>query len=104
MSKHPTGSQTWRLILARCHDDSHAEQLVTTECNAYWREITNELLDIVAMLLADRTGAGTRLVERQIDLAMYCEARDRDELPPDVGIIGRQLDIWDDYDREKAAR
>jgi hypothetical protein len=34
---------------------------------------------------------------------MYCEARDRDELPADIGIIGRQIAIWDAYDNERQA-
>jgi hypothetical protein len=69
-SRQPTSSRMWRLILARCTDDQHAEQLVSAECSTQWREISGHLLDVVAMLLADRTGAGIRLVERQIDLAL----------------------------------
>ncbi|MGO9158370.1 hypothetical protein [Mycobacterium sp.] len=96
-------SRMWRLVLARCEYDSHAEQLVGTECHDRWREIADGLLEITALLLADRSGAGLRFVERQIDLAMYCEQRDRDELPLDLGIIARQLAIWDNYEQESAA-
>jgi hypothetical protein len=96
-------SRMWRLILARCEYDRHAEQIVAIECRTHWREIADGLLETTALLLADRSGAGTRFAERQIDLAMYCEQRDRDELPPDIGIIGRQFAIWDAYDRERAA-
>jgi hypothetical protein len=101
---HPTTSLTWRLILARCDYDPHAEQLVSTEVpHTHWRQIADSLLDVAAMLLADRSGAGIRLVERQIALAMYCEQRDRDDLPLDVGIIGRQIGIWDAFDQERAS-
>jgi hypothetical protein len=96
-------SRMWRLILARCEYDRHAEQLVSNECRTHWREIADGLIEVVALLLADRSGAGLRFVERQIDLAMYCEQRDRDELPPDIGIIGRQIAIWGAFDRERAA-
>jgi hypothetical protein len=102
-SHQPTSSRMWRLILARCAFDSHAEQLVSTECRAQWPKITDGLLDVVAMLLADRSGAGLRLVERQVDLAMYCEARDMDDLPADIGIIDRQLAIWDAFEQERAS-
>jgi hypothetical protein len=100
-SHKPVSSRMWRLILARCEHDGHAEELVSTECHSHWREIADGLTDVAALLLADRSGAGTKFVERQIDLAIYCEARDRDELPPDIGIIDRQFAIWDAYDREK---
>ena len=96
-------SRMWRLILARAAFDPHAEKLVATECRAHWREIADGLLEVVAMLLADRSGAGIRLVERQIDLAMYCEERDRDQLPLDIGIIGRQIAIWDAFEHERAS-
>jgi hypothetical protein len=96
-------SRIWRLILARCEYDRHAEQLVSTECHDRWHQIADGLIEVAALLLADRSGAGLRFVERQIDLALYCEARDRDDLPPDIGIIGRQFAIWDAYDRERAA-
>jgi hypothetical protein len=93
----------FRLILARCDSDHHAEELVGAECRAQWYEIADGLLEVIAALLADRSGAGIRFVEQQIDLAMYCEARDRDDLPPDIGIIGRQLAIWDAFDQERAS-
>jgi hypothetical protein len=102
-SYEPVSSRMWRLILARCEYDRHAEELVSTECRTHWREIADELIEVAALLLADRSGAGVRFVERQIDLAMYCEERDRDELPADIGIIGRQLAIWATYDDERQA-
>ncbi|MGO9100706.1 MAG: hypothetical protein ACLP9Y_15170 [Mycobacterium sp.] len=93
-------SHMWRLILARLANDHHAEQIVHAE-HPPWRHIVDGLLDVVSLLLADRSGAGIRLVERQIDLSLYCEARDRDNQPPDIGIIGRQITIWHHFDTER---
>ena len=100
----PVTAKVWRLILARACCDDHAENLVAAECNDdQWRQIADDLLQTVALLLADRSGAGIRFAERQTDLALYCEERDRLDLPLDPGIIDRQMAIWDAFEYERAA-
>jgi hypothetical protein len=93
---HGNSPRAWRLILAKLHYDTHAEQLIHNEighCPKCWADTADTALEI-ATLLVVKTGGddASAIVESEIDLALEADRRDRLGLPITTEWIKRCLD------------
>jgi hypothetical protein len=93
---HGNGPRAWRLILAKLHNDHHAETLLHAElgdCPACLAEIADTLGEIATTLLVSKTGHdASAIAESEIDLALEAADRDAKNLPSTIEWVEKCFD------------
>jgi hypothetical protein len=97
MTNHRANTpRAWRLILAKIHADTHAENLIHHEighCPKCWADTADTALEIATTLLVISKGHDApRIAESEVALALEAADRDARGLPITTEWVNRCLD------------